>query len=56
MRRTLANCQESNTDSHHAALSTMQRVALAAALILIAGAAIAHWYYSGRGRFTTAPE
>ncbi len=34
----------------------MKRVALFAVLILIAGAAIAHWYYSDRGRFTTAPE
>lgn len=34
----------------------MKKAIIVAAVIIIAGAAIAHWYFSDRGRFTTEPE
>jgi len=34
----------------------MKKVALVVGLVLIAAAAIAHWYYGDRGRFTTEAE
>ena len=34
----------------------MKKAVLAVAAVVIAGVAIAHWYFSDRGRFTTAPE
>lgn len=32
-----------------------KKIAIAAVLIVIAGAALAHWYFMDRGRFTTEP-
>lgn len=34
----------------------MKRVLLIAAAVLVAGVALAHWYFGDRGRFTTEPE
>ncbi len=34
----------------------MKRAILVAVAVLVAGGAIAHWYFSDRGRFTTEPE
>lgn len=34
----------------------MKKIILAVAAVVVAGVAIAHWYFSDRGRFTTAPE
>jgi hypothetical protein len=34
----------------------MKKTLLIAGIVLIIGAAITHWYYSDRGRFTSAPE
>lgn len=34
----------------------MKKRILIVAVILVIGAALAHWYYGDRGRFTTAPE
>lgn len=37
-------------------LVKMKKIILAIVAIVIAGVAITHWYFSDRGRFTTAPE
>ena len=34
----------------------MKKPLVLAAVLLLAGLAIAHWYFSERGRFTTPPE
>lgn len=34
----------------------MKRAAIVAALVAVAAVGTAHWYFSDRGRFTTAPE
>jgi len=34
----------------------MKKAILVVAVVVIAGVAIAHWYFSDRGRFTTEPE
>lgn len=39
-----------------ARLASFRTPAIAAGLVLLAGLAAAHWYYSDRGRFTTEPQ
>ena len=34
----------------------MKRTIIIAAVVIIAGVAVAYWYFSDRGRFTTEPE
>ena len=34
----------------------MKKKLIAAAVVIVAAVAVAHWYYSDRGRFTTEPE
>jgi hypothetical protein len=34
----------------------MKRLLLSVAIVVIAGAALAHWYFGDRGRFTTEPD
>lgn len=34
----------------------MKRIVLIAAVVAVAGMAVAHWYFGDRGRFTTEPE
>ncbi len=34
----------------------MKKILLVVAVVVVAGFAVAHWYFSDRGRFTTAPE